>query len=45
MFTDSAQTAREYTKRIPKNIIIVDDPKDLGQKMIKTIEDLFPKRR
>jgi len=44
VYTSHFQTANMYSSRIPKNIIVVDDPKTLGQKMIKTIEGLFPKR-
>ncbi len=44
VFTSNYRTGQEYSRRIPKNIIVVDDPKTLGQKMIKTIEGLFPKR-
>jgi hypothetical protein len=43
VFTDEQFLARQYTSRIQKNIIVVDDPKDLGVKMISTLEGLMKK--
>jgi hypothetical protein len=43
VFTDDQYLARQYTSRIEKNLIVVDDPKDLGVKMIATLEGLLKK--
>jgi hypothetical protein len=44
VFSENGQTKDRYLREIPKNIIAVKDPKQLGQKMIGVLEGLFPKR-
>ena len=40
IYTKDDYMAREYVRRIPNNVIVVNDPKELGVKMVKIIEGL-----
>jgi hypothetical protein len=43
VYTRDEHMAREYSKRIPNNVVIVNDPKELGIKMVKIIDGLVRK--
>jgi len=43
VYTRDYHMSNEYTKRIPNNVVVVDDPRELGIKMVKIIEGLVRK--